>query len=576
MRRLGFGVALCAALIVGPAAARERYDILIRGGTIYDGSGRPGLRGDVAVKGDRIVYVGPHAPGMAAKVVDARGLAVSPGFVNMLSQAQESLLVDGKGESDLRQGVTLEVMGEGWSMGPKTPAMAKRDEAREGDIKFPITWSTLGGYLSMLQTRGVSMNVTSFVGATTVRDVVLGEADVQPTPAQLARMRGLVDQAMEEGAVGVGASLIYAPSIYAKTPELAALATEAGRCGGIYIAHIRSEGDHVLDAIDETIEIARESGAPAEIYHFKVAGRDNWDKLGPAIAKIEAARREGLRITANMYTYTAGATGLNAGMPPWVQDGGLEAWIRRLKDPAIRARVAEEMKNAHPQGWENLMGLAGADGTLLLAFKNPKLKPLTGKTLAEVAKMRGESPEQTAIDLVIEDGSRVGVAYFLMSKDNLRRKVALPWMSFGSDEDAEAPKGVFLLSQPHPRAYGNFDRVLARYVRDEHVITLPDAIRKLSALPAANLSLRDRGRLKRGYFADVVVFDPATIQDHATYEKPQQFSTGVRDVLVNGRFALEDGEPTGAHSGRFVHGRAWTGAPGGGCRASAKDWTWAS
>jgi len=572
MRRRILNLAVVFALACAPASARERYDLILRGGTIYDGSGRPGALGDVAIKGDRIAYVGPHAPGAASKVVDARGLAVAPGFINMLSQAQESLLVDGKGESDLRQGVTLEVMGEGWSMGPETPAMARRDEARQGDVKYPITWSTLGGYLTMLEKRGVSMNVASFVGATTVRDVVLGEADVQPTPAQLEQMRGLVRQAMQEGALGVGASLIYAPSTYAKTPELAALATEAGRCGGVYIAHMRSEGDHVLDAIDETIAIARASGAPAEIWHLKAAGRSNWDKLDPMIAKIEAARASGVRVSANMYTYTAGATGLNAGMPPWVQDGGLEAWIARLKDPAIRARVVAEMKDVHPAGWENLMGHAGADGTLLLAFKNPKLKPLTGKTLAEVARMRGKSPEETAVDLVIEDGSRVGVAYFLMSEDNVRRQVALPWVSFGSDEGAEQPTGVFKLAQPHPRAYGNFVRVLAKYVRQDHALSLPEAIRKLSALPAADLSLADRGLLKAGYAADVVVFDPATVQDHATYEAPQQFATGVRDVLVNGRFALKDGKPTGAATGRFVRGRAAQ----GGCRAASADWAWAS
>jgi N-acyl-D-amino-acid deacylase len=571
MRRRFLNLAIVLALACVPAAAEERYDLIVRGGTILDGSGQPGVVGDVAIKGDRIAYVGPKAPGSAAKIVDARGLAVAPGFINMLSQAQEALLVDGKGESDLRQGVTLEVMGEGWSMGPETPAMATRDATRQGDIKYPITWSTLGGYLSMLEKRGVSMNVASFVGATTVRDVVLGEADVQPTPAQLDQMRGLVRQAMEEGALGVGASLIYAPSTYAKTPELAALASEAGRCGGIYIAHMRSEGDHVLEAIDETIDIAKTSGAPAEIWHLKAAGRSNWTKLDPMIAKIEAARAAGVRITANMYTYTAGATGLNAGMPPWVQDGGLEAWIARLRDPAVRARVIAEMRDVHPAGWENLMGHAGPEGTLLLAFKNPKLKPLTGKTLAEVARMRGKSPEETAIDLVVEDGSRVGVAYFLMSEDNVRHQVALPWVSFGSDEAAEAPRDVFKLAQPHPRAYGNFVRVLAKYVREDHALTLPEAVRKLSALPAANLSLDGRGLLQPGYFADVVVFDPKTVQDHATYERPQQFATGVRDVLVNGRFALEDGEPTGAAAGRFVRGRAAQ----GGCRATSADWAWA-
>jgi N-acyl-D-amino-acid deacylase len=380
---------------------------------------------------------------------------------------------------------------------------------------------------------------------------------------------------MEEGAMGLTTALIYAPDTYAKTPELIALAQESARCGGIYTVHMRSEGDRIESAVQETIDIAAASGAPAEIYHLKFAGQSNWGKLDTVVAQIEKARASGVRITANMYTYAAGATGLDAAMPPWVQDGGLEAWIAHLEDPATRAKVISDMRVLHPPNWENLYAAAGPDGTLLLAFKNPALKPLTGKTLAEVAKMRGVTPEDAAIDLVIEDGSRVGVAYFLMNEDNIRRQVALPWVSFGSDEAGDAPEGVFLLSAAHPRAYGNFARVFAQYVRHDHVLSVEQAVHKLATLPADNLSLSNRGRLAPGAFADVVVFDPNTIQDHATYEKPHQLSTGVSYVLVNGIMAIKDGAPTGAHSGRIVRGRAWSGAgPGSGCRASAKDWTW--
>jgi N-acyl-D-amino-acid deacylase len=574
-KRTGAALATATLFLVSAAQAKAppAYDVVVRGGTVYDGSGTAPFVGDVAIKGDRIVYVGPRAPGGARRTIDARGKAVSPGFVNMLSWANESLLVDGRGQSDLRQGVTLEVFGEGESMGPLNPAMKTLAARRQGDIKYPITWTTLGQYLEMMEKRGIAPNVASFVGATTVRVHELGEGDVDPTPEQLARMRGLVRQAMEDGALGVGASLIYSPANYAETPELAALADESGKCGGIYIAHMRSEGDRLLEAVDETIQIARQSGAPAEIYHLKAAGKSNWGKLDAVIDRIEKARAEGVRITTDMYTYTAGATGLDAAMPPWVQDGGLEAWIARMKDPAVRAKVVAAMRDPAPS-WENLYRHAGPEGTLLLAFKNDKLKPLTGKTLAEVAKMRGKSPEDTAIDLVIEDGSRVGVAYFLMSDANVKRQVALPWMSFGSDAESQAPEGVFLKSQPHPRAYGNFSRVLGLYVRDQKVTTLQDAVRRLSALPAANLSLKDRGMLKRGFYADVVVFDPKTVGDHATFDKPQQFSTGVRDVLINGRLALKDGEPTGAATGRVVRGRAWKGFKDGGCRKSARDWAW--
>lgn len=551
------------------AAPLPTYDVIIRNGTIYDGSGKPGYRGDVAIRGDKILYVGAHARGRATHVVDAKGKAVAPGFINMLSWGVETLIADGRGLSDLHQGFTLEVFGEGESMGPLTPEMKERYEQRQNDIKYPITWTTLGDYLEFLEKRGVSPNVASFIGAATPRVHELGERDVDPNPEQLQRMRGLVHQAMQQGALGVASALIYAPGSYAETPELIALAEEAGRCGGMYISHMRSEGDRVLESVDELIEISRKSGTPAEIYHMKQAGVGNWGKLDAMIAKIEAARAKGQRITADMYTYTAGFTGLDASMPRWVQDGGLEAWIERMKDPSVRARVAEEMRS-HQDKWENMMQLAGGpENVLMVAFKSDKLKPLIGKTLAEIARMRGTSPEETAIDLVVEDGSRIGAAYFIMSEDNVKRQVGLPWMSFNTDAEAPTPEGIFLKSNVHPRAYGMVPRLLGKYVRDEKAAVLPDAIRRLTSLPASNLSLKQRGRLKPGYFADVVLFDPTTIQDHATYAKPHQLSTGVSDVFVNGVQVLKDGQHTGAKPGRFVRGPGWTGWPGGGaCRRS--------
>lgn len=550
------------------------FDIVIRNGTIYDGSGGAPFVGDVAIRGDRVVAVGRKLKGPRLTEIDATGLAVAPGFINMLSWATESLLADGRGLSDLKQGVTLEVMGEGSSMGPWNEKMRRQETERQGDIKYRVTWATLDEYLRQLETLGIAQNVASMVGAETVRTHVLGEEDVDPDPAELKRMQALVVQAMEDGALGVGSSLIYAPGSYAETDELVALVSEAGRCGGIYTSHMRSEGNRLLQAIDELIEISRRSGAPAEIYHLKAAGKPNWGKLDAAIAKIEAARKSGLRISANMYTYTAGSTGLDAAMPTWVQAGGREAWIKRLKDPQTRREVIAEMRVDNP-AFENLYRFAGAEGTLLVGFRNPKLKPLTGKTLAEVARMRGVSPEDAAIDLVIEDGSRVQVVYFLMSEDNVRRQTALPWMSFGSDAAALTPDGVFAGSSTHPRAYGNVARLLGKYVREEKALTLADAVRRLSALPAQNLGLHDRGMLKAGNFADVAVFDPATVGDTATYEAPKQFATGMRWVLVNGGVALKNGEPTALATGRVVRGRAWKGWPDGGCRASAKDWTWA-
>jgi N-acyl-D-amino-acid deacylase len=578
-RILALAAAWLIALAPASAAAAPSgknsalHDLVLRNGVIYDGSGLKPYPGDIAIDGDRISYVGAHRDLAGRTEIDVKGQAIAPGFINMLAHPEDSLFADGRALSDLKQGVTLEVMGE-FSMGPLNQKMQRLMVEREGDIKYPVTWTTLGEYLETLERRGISPNVASFVGASTVRTYVLGEADVQPTSPQLEQMRALVREAMEDGALGLTTMLIYAPATYARTPELIALARESARCGGIYTVHMRSEGDRIESALQETIDIAEASGAPAEIYHLKVAGRDNWGKLDRVIAMIEKARGSGIRISADMYTYTAGATGLDAAMPPWVQDGGLEAWIARLKEPAVRAKVVSEMRNPHPATWENLYGAAGADGTLLLSFKNPKLKPLTGKSLAEVATMRGVSPEDAAIDLVVEDGSRVGLAYFLMNEANIRRQVALPWVSFGSDEAGDAPEGVFLLSAAHPRAYGNFARVFADYVRKDHVLRVEEAVRKLSSLPADNLSLTDRGRLRPGAFADVVVFDPNTFRDHATYKDPHQLATGVSYVVVNGQMAIKDGEATGAASGRVVRGRAWRGTPEGGCRGSAKDWNW--
>jgi len=555
------------------AAAPESFDIVIRHGEVYDGSGAAPILADIGVKGDRIKAIAPHLAGRGNTEIDAHGRAVAPGFINMLAHPEVTFMEDGRALSDLMQGVTLEVLGED-SMGPLSPAMKVLAVQRQGDIKYPITWTTLGEYLEMLERKGISPNVASFVGASTVRVNLLGEADVQPSQAQLAAMQTLVRQAMEEGALGLTDALMYAPDSFAKTAEVIALAKVSAKCGGIYTVHMRSEGDHIEQALQETFDIAEASGAPAEIYHLKEAGQDNWGKLDTIVAMIDAERAKGVRISADMYTYTAAATGLDAAMPPWVQSGGLEQWIARLKQPAVRARVAAEMRERHPTWWESYYAGAGPEKTLLLAFKNPAIKPLTGKTLAEVARMRGKSPEETAMDLVVEDGSRVAVAYFLMSEENVRRQIALPWMSFASDEAAPAPEGVFLLSHVHPRAYGNFARLLGHYVRETHVLSLPEAIRRLTSLPAGNLSLKDRGRLAPGVFADIVVFDPATMSDHATYDNPAQLATGVEQVLVNGRFAVRDGLPTGAATGRVVRGRAWTGTPGGGCRASASDWSW--
>jgi N-acyl-D-amino-acid deacylase len=481
-------------------------------------------------------------------------MAVAPGFINMLSWATISLLADGRSQSDIRQGVTLEVFGEGVSMGPLNPRMKQDMLKAQGDVKFEIPWTTLGEYLEYLVKRGVSTNVASFLGATTVRIHVLGYEDRRPSETELEQMRQLVRQAMQEGALGIGSSLIYAPAFYAQTPELVELCKVASEYQGMYISHIRSEGNQLTEAVEELISIARDARLPAEIYHLKAAGRDNWHKRQRVVEMVEAARAAGTRITADMYLYTAGATGLDGAMPPWVQEGGLLKWIARMRDPETRKRVVEEMRTKTDK-WENLLLAAGSpERVLLVGFKNPALKHLTGKTLAEVAARRGTSPEETAMDLVIEDNSRVDTVYFMMQEEDVRRNVALPWVSFCSDSASEAPEGAFLLSHPHPRAYGNFARLLGKYVREEKVIPLEAAIHKLAGLPAANLGLADRGLLKPEFFADVVVFDPAKIQDHATFAEPHQYATGMSHVFVNGTQVLSAGEHTGAKPGQAVWG----------------------
>lgn len=541
-------------LLLAACSAAPEYDLVIRNGVIHDGSGSEPYRGDLAIAGDTIAAIGPEVNGRGQLEIDAKGLAVAPGFINMLSWATESLIEDGRSQGNIRQGVTLEIFGEGISMGPLNEIMKQDMLSRQGDITYDIVWTTLSEYLDHLIQRGISPNVASFVGATTIRIHVLGYQDRPPTPEELEQMRSLVGAAMEAGALGLGSSLIYAPAFYAGTEELTALAEVAAKYGGTYISHIRNESNRLLEAVGELITIARQAGIRGEIFHLKAAGQANWEKLDAVIDAVESAREEGLDISTNMYTYTAGATGLDAAMPPWVQEGGHQAWVQRLKDPAIRRRVVREMSTPTDE-WENLYLAAGSpENVLLVGFKNKALKPLTGKTLAEVAEERGKSPEETAIDLVIEDDSEVSTVYFFMSEENVRKKITLPWMTFGSDASSQAPEGVFLESNPHPRAYGNFSRLLGKYVRDEGVIPLEEAIHRLTSLPASHLKLDRRGSLQTGFFADVIIFDPETIQDHATFEDPHQYSTGMVHVFVNGQQVLKEGEHTGALPGRVVRG----------------------
>ncbi len=539
---------------MAPLLQNPPYDIIVRNGTVYDGTGAPGRRMDVGIRGDRVAAISDLAAARTVAAIDATGLAVAPGFINMLSWSTESLIADGRSQGEIRQGVTTQIFGEGSSMGPLNADMKRRALEQMGDIKYEITWTTLSEYLRELEQRGVSQNVASFVGATTVREHVIGLADQKATPAQMEQMRALVRQEMEAGALGIGSSLIYAPAFYADTEELIELCKVAAQYRGKYISHMRSEGNRLLEAVDELIAIARNAKIPAEIYHLKAAGEANWKKMDAVIAKVEAARAQGLRITADMYTYTAGSTGLDASMPPWVLDGGYEAGYRRLRDRETRARIREAIRTPTAE-WENLYLAAGsAERVVLVEFKSEKLKPLTGKTLAAAATLRGEDPLDTIMNLVLEDESRVGAVYFMMSEENVRRQVALPWVSFGSDAASMAPELPFTRSATHPRAYGNFARVLGRYVREQKVLTLEAAVRKLSGLPATTLELEGRGFLKEGMFGDVVIFDPARVADRATFEDPHQYAAGMRHVLVNGVQVLRDGEHTGARPGRALWG----------------------
>ena len=546
---------LILILLMFSCSSHKDYDILIKNGIIADGSGNPTYIGSVGINADTIAAVGKlKATGRLE--IDATDLVVAPGFINMLSWATESLIQNGRSESDIMQGVTLEVFGEGWSMGPLNKNLKKELQlpTAQGDIKYDIDWNTLDEYLQSLVRRGISPNVASFIGATTVRINHIGYENRPPTAEELTSMKQMVKEAMEDGALGVGSSLIYAPAFYSSTEELIELSKVASEYNGLYISHMRSEGNRLLQGVDELITIANEADIRAEIYHLKMSGKENWNKYDEVVKKIDSARTSGLSITTNMYTYIAGATGLDASMPPWVQEGGYEKWAERLQDSKIRRRVLKEMTNPTDE-WENLMYSAGTpDNLLLVGFKNDSLRHYTGKTLTQVAKIHGKSPEETAMDLVIADGSRVGTVYFLMSEENIKKQVALPYMSFGSDASSLSPEGVFLNSSTHPRAYGNFSRLLGKYVRDEQIISIEEAVRKLTSLPASNLKIKKRGSLSKGYFADLAIFNPETIQDHATFAKPHQLSTGMIHVFVNGEQVLKNGKHTGAKPGRVVRG----------------------
>jgi N-acyl-D-amino-acid deacylase len=529
-------------LLIANACSKPEHDIIIRGGTLYDGSGGPAMIGDLAIDGDHITVIGDLDGHIGRNEVDASGLAVAPGFINMLSWANESLIQDGRSLSDIYQGVTLEVMGEGNSMGPMNESMRQERIDRQNDIKYDIPWTTLGEYLQYMEDRGISTNIASFIGASTVRIHEMGYEDRDPSEQELENMKQHVRLAMREGAMGLGSSLPYIPAPFAKTEELIALTQVVAEYDGMYISHIRNEGDEVFAAVSELINIVRETGVRGEIYHLKVSHKRNWDKLDDVIAMIEQARSEGLAVTADIYTYHASSTGLNYDLPDWVKEGGHEMLVKRLKDPAIKKHVIEETD------------MIPAEDVLLVSFRNKDLRHYTGKSLAEIAGLHGTEPVETAIDLIVEDDSRIGTVRFTMSEDNIRKKVALPWVSLCSDSGSIAPEPPFTNSQPHPRAYGSFARLLGKYVRDEQIISIEEAIHRMTGLPAANLKLDRRGLLAEGYYADLVVFDPQTVADMATFEDPHQLATGVQHVFVNGGQVLQNGEHTGATPGRFVRG----------------------
>ena len=552
MRNLFFLI-VATTFFISCNSDKQEYDTIIRNGMIYDGNGGDPYKGDIAIKNDTIAFIGDLSKASAKNEVDAKGNAVAPGFINMMGHSEVSLIADGRGQSDIRQGVTTEIFCES-SMAPLNPDMKKQMQDGQGDIKFKVEWNTLGEYMNYLEKKGISINIASYVGTGTVRQYILGEDNIAPTPVQLDSMKMLVRQAMEEGALGVTCALIYPPDFFAKTDELIALAKEASKYGGAYSSHMRSEGAKFLEAVEELITISKEANIPAEIHHLKAAGKDNWYKMDSAIKRVDRARKEGLQVTADMYTYIAGATGLTSTMPPTLQDGGFGKLRERLQDPVIRKEIKKEM-DTKTDKWENMFQAVGTpENILILGFKQDSLKKYIGKTLGQVALMQGKSPEETAMDLIIHDSTRVDVAYFMMKEENVKKQVAVPWVSFGSDEGSYTPEGVFLKANAHPRAYGNFARFLGKYVRDEKATTLQDAIRKLAKLPANTLKLQKRGELKVGNYADVVVFDPMKVKDNATFEKPHQYSEGMIDVFVNGIQVLKEGEHTGANAGRFVKG----------------------
>lgn len=530
------------------------YDRIIHNGLIYDGNGGEPYKADIGINGDTIAFIGDLHGVSAQFSYDAKGMAVAPGFINMMGHSEESLFRDGRGQSDVRQGVTTEIFCES-SMGPLNKKMKELAKKGQGDIVYEVKWNTLGEYMNYLVHSGISPNIATLVGTDVVRVNILGEDNIDPTPAQLDSMKLLVKQAMEEGALGVTDALIYPPATFAKTHELIELAKVASGYGGVYTSHMRSEGNKFLEALEELITIAKEAHITAEIHHLKAAGKNNWYKMDSAIRRVERARKEGLDIAADMYTYVAGATGLTSSFPPSLQDGGFGKLRERLMDPKIRDEMKTAM-NTDAADWENLYyGAGGAEHVLLLGFKQDSLKKYTGKTLAEVAKLQNKSPEETAMDLIIHDSTRVGVAYFLMSEENVQKQVSLPWVSFGSDEASYTNDDtVFLKSSPHPRAYGNFARVLGKYTREEKQMTPQMAIYKLAKLPAVQLKLKKRGEIKTGNYADIVIFDPATIKDNATFENPRQYATGMIHVFINGVQVLDNGEPTGKKPGRFIKG----------------------
>lgn len=547
MKKLEFFVFLLSILSLASCdPVQIEYDIIIKNAQILDGSGKPGYSGDIAINADTIAAVGNIENAVGKQEIDATGLSVAPGFINMLSWANISLLEDGRSQGDIRQGVTLEVLGEGSSMGPLSESMRKEMKESQGDIKYDIPWTSLGEYLNHLETKGISTNVASFVGNATLRQHVIGIEKRLPTAEEMAQMKKLLRQGMEEGAVGLSTSLIYVPSGHAETEEIIELAKIVAEYDGMYVSHIRDEEGGLLEAVDELISIAEAAKLPAEIYHFKASGNANWQLLDSAITLVENARKKGLAITTDMYMYNASSTGLNVVLPAWAKEGGHSSTMRLMENQAKRKQMMNEIDFHVPP-----------EKILMVGFRNKAMRKYIGKTLADVANERKKSPNETLVDLIYEDDSRIQVVYFSMYEENIKKKLKLPYMSICSDAGSYTNEGVFLEQSTHPRAYGSFARLLGHFVREEKVIPLEEAIHKLTSLPATNLKLNKRGALKEGYFADVVIFDATTITDNATFEKPHQYATGMQHVFVNGGHVLKDGEHTGTSSGRFVKGPGW-------------------